>query len=250
MSMAILKSPTLNHQRLSLGGARDQADVPASVPVVDERQAIEARLRTELEAQFKAQYEAEYLAKLEAAQDEARAEGYKEGLASGHQDGMDSAIESFKKKQAALEQILSKAEAQLEDWLQNVADEALALAKEAVCQFIGEQALNPAMLQNIIKRVSAGLRDADVLGIRMHPAECQMLRSALKQAAGAQGASSRMADKLTDDSSMEMGGVVIDTPRGEYRATLDVQLKKMVAMLDALRAAQLSSTPVYHALRA
>lgn len=242
MSMAILKSPPLIRQRLSLGD--DRLPAQSAEITVDPRVAIEAELRAKLEAQ--------YQTKLDAIKEEARAEGYKEGVAAGHQDGMASAVESFKKKQALLDQVLQKAEAQLEVWLQSVEEQAMNVAKDALGQFIGEQALNPTVLQNIIKRVSSNLRDADVLAIRLFPAECQALRAALKQGApaGVQ-ANSRILDKLHEDSSLEAGGVVIDTPRGEYRATLDVQLRKLMALLEEQRAASAATpAPVYHALRA
>lgn len=247
MSMAILKSPTLIDQRLNLGGeARAGGTAPASAAsAVDPRAAIEAEVRAELKAQYEAQLEE---AKT-ALKEEAEAEGYKAGLATGHEDGMASALAAFQKKQALLEKVLEEVEAQREAWVQSVCSQATDLAKEAIGHFIGEHALNPAVLQGIIKQVSAGLREADVLGVRLHPTECQILRTALKQGAMPAGSHSRMADKLIDDASLQAGGVVIDTPRGEYRATLDVQLKKLLNWLDEQRAAG-PATPVYHALRA
>ena len=243
MSMAILKSPTLIHQRLTLGA--DRSPSGAAAIEIDPRVAIEAQVRAELEAQYLAQYQAQ----LDAIKDDARAEGYKEGLATGHHDGMASAMDAFKKKQALLEQVLKTAEEQIEDWMQSMTSQAFDLAKDAVCQFVGEHALNAAVLQNIVKRVSAGLREADVLSIRMYPVDCNVLRSALKQSASGQ-AISRLADKLVEDSSMEAGGIAIDTPRGEYRATLDVQLKKLMALVDQQRQDALNVAPSYHALRA
>src|SRR5262249_2215600 len=149
-------------------------------------------------------------------------------FAAGHEEGMASAVDTFKKKQALLEGVLLKAEAQLNEWLEATAGQALDLAKGAVAAFLGEQAVDAAMLQNIIQRMTAGLREAEVLAIRLYPVECQMLKSALKQA---NGAASRIADKLVEDAALEVGGVVVDTPRGEYRATLDVQLRKLMALL-------------------
>lgn len=239
MSMAILKSPTLIHQRLNLSeGRRDSHAIDA--PQDDVRASIEGQVRAELEAQYRAQ--------LDAAKEDAKAEGYKEGLAAGHQDGMASALESFKKKQTLLEDVLAKAEDQMEAWAQSVMTEATDMAKAALCHFIGEQAVNPVVLQNVIKKVSASLRESDVLTVRIHPAECQVLRHALKQATPQSG--TRLADKLLEDASLQAGGVIIDTPRGEYKATLDVQLKRLFELLDEQRASLNPNAAIYHALRA
>jgi flagellar biosynthesis/type III secretory pathway protein FliH len=239
MSLAILKSPTLIHQRLSLG---DERTASAPVPMaLDPRIAIEAQVRAELQAEFDA--------RLETIKDEAHAEGYKQGLTSGHEDGHATAIDSFKKKQALLEQVLQKAESQLEAWLESVSEQALEVARDTLCQFVSEQALNPTVLQDIIKRVTANLRDADVLSIRLYPSDCSALRNALKQTAGAQPPA-RIVGKLVEDSSLEAGGIVVETPRGEYRATLDVQLKKLLGLLDAQRQALPSPSVVCHAIRA
>lgn len=242
MSMAILKSPTMIHQRLNLGEDRSKA-LTQEAQRDDLRASIEAQVRAELEAQLQA--------KLDAVRDEAKAEGYKEGLAAGHEDGMASAVDAFKKKQALLESVLSKAEEQIESWMATVSAQATDMAKEALCLFMGEQALNPTVLQQIIKRVSAGLRHADVLAVRLHPAECLVLRNAIKQqSASAQSQGMSLLERLVEDATLQAGGVVIDTPRGEYRATFDVQLKKLLAILDEQRSDTQPSTPVYHAIRA
>jgi flagellar biosynthesis/type III secretory pathway protein FliH len=181
---------------------------------------------------------------LESLKDDARDEGYKSGFAAGHEDGHSTALEAFRKKQALLEQALTQADTQVQEWLQSVSEQALQIAQEAITLFIGEHASNATVLQQIIKRVTSGLRDVDVLAVRLFPAECSVLRSALKQAQ-CDSVSSRLLERLVEDSSLESGGVVIDTPRGEYRATLDVQLRKLMTLLSQQRAESLSST---HAL--
>ena len=248
MSMAILKSPTLIDQRVTLGGDMRKGEVQSALgatsTALDPRAAIEAEVRAELETQYQTRLEQAKATLKEVAEDE----GYKAGLATGHEDGMVSAQAAFQKKLALLDKVLDEAEAQREAWLESVTSQATDLAKQAIGHFIGEHALNPAVLQGIIKQVSAGLRDADVLGIRLHPTECQILRTALRHGPTL-GGSSRVADKLTEDASLLAGGVAIDTPRGEYRATFDVQLKKLLNWLDEQRA-EGPATPLYDALRA
>lgn len=243
MSMAILKSPIHVQQRMTLGGTAPRQALPEQA-LPDPRKAIEAELMAKLEAEF--------AAKLDAARDEARAEGYKEGLATGHEDGMTSALESFKKKQALLERVLEKAESEVDGWLLSVDEQAMTIATQALVQLLGEQAMDVGALQAIIKRMTANLRDADVRSIRLFPAECQTLRAALKQASAAGAAGiSRIADRLVEDESLVSGGVVVDTPRGEYRATLDVQLRKLLNLVDAQRArSEAGAKDIVHAIRA
>lgn len=249
MSMAILKSPPLIPQRMNLQGEVGLPKDAAVAPQPDPRLALEAELTREIEARFEA--------KLEAAKEEARAEGYKEGLASGHEDGMASALESFKKKQVLLEAVLDKVEGEVQSWLDAVVEQALMVARQALVEFLGESAVDAAALQAVIQRVTAKLRDSDVVAIRLYPTECQTLRSAIRQAGGgtANGAA-RFLDRLVEDASLQAGGVVVDTPRGEYRATLDVQLRKLMSVLESQREqadrnqAETPSAPVYHARRA
>jgi flagellar assembly protein FliH len=240
MSFAILKSPTMTDHRLSLGGGMESEVVTDAVK--DPQKVLELQLRAELEA--------EYLTKLAAVREEAREEGYKAGLASGHEDGQATALEAFRKKQALLEQVLAEADGQVQAWLQSVSEQALEIAQEAITLFVGEHALNTTALQQIIKRVTSGLRDVDILAVRLFPTECSLLRSALKQGQ-AESSSSRLLSRLVEDASLESGGVVIDTPRGEYRATLDVQLSKLMSLLSQQRSESSTVAPsLYQALRA
>lgn len=246
-SMAILKSPALIDASVTLGrtSAGQQSFVAASI---ESRDVFEADLRSKITAQVRAELEAEYQSKLEAlkgeAFDQAMSEGYKEGLASGHRDGQAGALDAFKKKQQILDKVLEQAQSELGTWLASVQDEATDLAKRALCVLLGEQALNPGVLLHAIERATIALRDADVLAIRLHPVECQLLRSTLKHA---EAGTAMLEDKLREDASLGAGGVAIDTLRGEYRATLDVQLRKLMALVDEQRDAARSGAPLYHA---
>lgn len=247
MSTAILKSPTLLQQPMPLREPVPAVAKPAAMvsPVDALKQSIEAEVTARLQAEFDA--------RLDAAREAAREEGYKEGLQSGHEDGLASAADAFKKKQQLLEQLLDKVEGRMEEWLSSVSAEALSVAKEVLVHFLGVQAVDTEALQTLIQRMTAGLRDADVLAIRLHPTECQLLRTAIKQGGAGVTTGSRILDKLVEDPALSVGGAVVDTPRGEYRATLDVQLRKLMGILEAQRAQASASAvapAVYHARRA
>lgn len=258
MTTAILKSPQLSPQAVSLAPshARHAADAAGALPLdasaqaapADPRVAMEVRLREEVRGQLQAQLQAEFDARIDEAREAAQAEGYKQGLASGHEEGTSTAQAAFRKKQALLEAVLASAEEQVDTWLQSVSAQALSLAREAVCDLLGEQALDAAVLSHVVQRLTTDLRRADVLAVRMHPTEAGLLRQALRQ--GGDAAAAHWHDRLVDDLSMEAGGVVLETPRGERHATLDVLLRKLLAQIEAQREALTNPSGAVHALRA
>jgi flagellar assembly protein FliH len=238
MSTAILKSPVLLTQRRDLNvnalvGRAQQTD--------ELRASVEATVRAELQAEFEA--------RLEAIRDEARSDGYQEGLSSGHEEGKAAAMDAFRKKQVLLENLLERAEEGVDEWMSSVGSQALNIAKQALCELLGEQVLNTSMLQQLIQKMTSHLRPADVLQVRLHPTDCAVLRTAMRQSGESHGSNAVVA-KLTEDVSLDAGGVVVETPRGEYIATLDVLLRKLVTLVEDHRSATASAVPVFHALRA
>ncbi len=240
MSVVILKSPRLLEQRLKLGEACQSGHgEPARADVVDPRQAIETQVREELEARLQD--------KLNALREEAMEAGYKEGFAVGHQEGLSAAQDAFKNKQAVLEALVAAAETQIDAWTSSLTERAVELGQGALCQLLGEEALNPGLLQGVIDRMTQGLRQQEVLSVRLHPTDCNVLRRALKPLTS-DVAASQLLSKLHDDPTLETGGVVVEMPRGEYRATLDVQLQKLSALVAAQRHEHTQGATFCHAV--
>lgn len=227
MDLPIIKSPTLTGQAMTLGVSAPHSDV------------VDAQLmwRREVEARVRRELELEQAKTLEAVKAEAFEQGYREGLASGHADGVAAGTDAFTKKISLLEQIISKAEQAAEGWMQSVQTVATEVAFDTMGQLLPKQALDPKVLAALVHQVMGALREVDVLAVRLHPAEHQVLKLALKHEGLAALWPARLINRLQEDNSLTSGGVVIDTPRGEYRATLDVMLRKLGQLLEEQRAA-------------
>ncbi|RZK99223.1 MAG: hypothetical protein EOP36_19945 [Rubrivivax sp.] len=247
MSLAIIKSPSFAGQTVQIGMPIKSERLADAAPVVD----AQALARQQAEASLRGELEKAYQAKFEAEREKAFEQGYKEGLEAGHQEGVASGAEGFKKQTALLEKLIDQVGDELQTWLGRCQDVATDLAMEAITRILGENALESDVIAGMVAQVTATLRESDVLTIRLHPAECGALRLALRQEAATGHAPSSLLDKLRDDPSLQSGGCVIETARGEYRASLDVQLKRLRQLLDEQRAAQTTATgPLRHVIAA
>ncbi|MDO9005737.1 MAG: FliH/SctL family protein [Aquabacterium sp.] len=244
MSLAIIKSPSFAGQTVQIG-LPIKADRLADGPLVD----AQALARQQIEAGVREALEKEYRAKFESEREKAYEQGYKEGLESGHQEGVASGLEGFKKQTQLLERLVIDVEAKLEGWLARCQEVATDLAMDGITRILGENVLEAEVIAGMVQQVTTALRESDVLAIRLHPAECSALRLALRQSAAAGSAPSSLLDKLREDATLQSGGCVVETARGEYRAPLDVQLKQLRRLLDQQRAKlEVSNGPIRHVL--
>lgn len=254
MDLPIIKSAFNAGRPMRLGEATPgpRGDAPLAIDDAPARAAAEqARLRQAVEAEIRQTLEREYTDRFEAARQGGFDQGFKEGLEAGHEEGLATGADAFSKKTFLLEQILSKAEHAVDAWQDSVQRVATEVAFELTGRLLVEHALEPSLLSALTQKVMAGLREPDVLSIRLHPAECQVLRQALKQGSAAV-VPSRIAAKLQEDSTLAAGGVVVETPRGDYRAGLDTLLSRLLALLSEQRAALSDDHDpmVPHAIRA
>lgn len=244
MSTAILKSPVFLDQRTAVAAAQPAGAVGvvgAAAPQVDPMLAVEARLRAELTQSLQAEFDARWA----EAREKAHAEGYQAGLVEGHEEGRASAQDAFRKKQALVEQVLEQVESEADAWRHAVRDQAFATARQALGELLGEQALSPSLLESIVKRITSGLRDQDIVSVRVHPSEGRLLREACA-ARGDAAASSLLGQRLVDDAQLEAGGIVVDTVHGEYHATLETLLRKLLTLVDRQRDEQATLDQVPH----
>ncbi len=242
MSTAILKSPVFLDQRAHAAAIQPAAHpVGAIAPQVDPMLAVEARIRAEVTQALQAEFDGRWAAEREKA----HAEGYQAGLVEGHEEGRVAAQDAFRKKQALIEQVLQQVEAEADAWREAVHDEAFSTARQALCELLGEQALSPSLLEQVVRRVTSGLRDQDIVSVRVHPSEGRLLREACA-ARGESPATVLLAQRLVDDAQLEAGGIVVDTTRGEYHATLETLLRKLLSLVDQQRHAQATLDSVPH----
>ena len=253
MNLPIIKSAPMARQVLTLGAATGAAVGHQAASAVSPRTEHDPEgWKVAAEAKIRQTLEQELAGKLADLQQAAQEKGYREGLASGHADGLAAGRDAFAQKVFLLEQIITKAEHAVEGWLSSVHQVAHEVAFDTMGRLLAEQALDPVMLGALVQKVIAPLRESDVLAIRLHPAEYHLLKQQLKQEGAFAALPARLGLKLQEDAGLASGGVAIDTPRGEYHATLDVLLGKLQGLLQARRAAlgQPQDQVLPHALRA
>ncbi len=233
MALHIFKAPSLATNRVTLANnaqqtrsndATDSADqivVPPSPMEQAIAEAVErarAALREELTAEFEA--------KLTEAREAAESEGYQAGFTAGHAEGVTCGQEALQKQAETIESALTRLDTAWSDLQAEVEDSLQDLTFEAVCRIVGEQAVDAQTVAGMVRNVTQRLRDADVLRIRLHPAECNALRSALRKNE-IDGLTPRLIEKLSEDATLTSGGCVVETLRGDYRATFDVQMQRL-----------------------
>lgn len=217
--MSILKSPALDELRVPL---RSQpAPAAAALPP---GQAAASRADAADDERRRA----------EAAREAAVERGYKEGFESGHAEGLELGAEALNKQAAALAAAAEAVDTAWAGWLDGAETTAADLAFQAVCQILGHTAVKPEAVAGVVRQLMRPLREADVLRIRLHPAELQSLRESLRRE-GEASPLARVADRLVADAQLAAGGCVIDTPRGDYRGSFDVQLRRLRQLLDDRR---------------
>lgn len=244
MSLAIIKSPPFAGQTVQIG-------IPIKPDRLTDRPLPDAQalVHQQIEAGVREALEKEYRAKFESEREKAYEQGYKEGLEAGHQEGVASGLEGFKKQTQLLEKLALEVDEKLDAWLARCQDVATGLALEGITRILGENVLDAEVIVGMIQQVTVTLRESDVLIIRLHPAECSALRLALRQGAATGSVPSSVLDKLREDATLQSGGCVVETARGEYRASLDVQLKHLRRLLDEQRAKlEASNGPIRNVL--
>ncbi|TAK84378.1 MAG: hypothetical protein EPO12_04520 [Aquabacterium sp.] len=216
--MSILKSPAMDELRVPLR--------PQPAPVAQPAGPSQPAPRSDAQEEEKLRLKAEHDAAVER--------GYKEGFEAGHAEGREMGAEALNQQAATLAAAAGAVDTAWAGWLDGAESTASDLAFQAVCQILGHAAVKPEAVAGVVRQLMRPLREADVLCIRLHPAELQSLRESLEREGDASPLA-RVADRLVADAELATGGCVIDTPRGDYRGSFDVQLRRLRQLLDDRR---------------
>lgn len=222
------------------------ADAPAPAMADETRQlgAQWARLREREAAQAAAEAElaalqarlAQQQRQLEQAQQAltercaaAQAEAEQRGLAQGReQAGRDAAAQVTQHNErvnaviGALNESRRRALDEQEDML-------VEIVFAALCRLVGTVAATGAGVEAMVRQLLAGEREAGALCVRLHPHDLALLTAG--------GAAFDPGLSLRADDSIEIGGCLLESPRGTLDARLEVQLAQLRAAMLALRAA-------------
>jgi flagellar assembly protein FliH len=167
--------------------------------------------------------------KVEAELAELRAEAERRGYAAGHEKGeadarreLQSRIERF---QGMAEQ-LAEARAGV---LAEAEDGVVELAFAALCRILGEQAASREGVLAMVARCTAGAREREQVGVRLHPDDFALLGEATAHQA-----------RFSPDPGIALGGCIVDSSTGALDARLETQLARLAETLLAVRAARRS----------
>jgi flagellar assembly protein FliH len=178
--------------------------------------------------------EAARRAREEEALAEATQRGYQDGFAQGHAEGKEMGLHALTDRLGLLDRLLASVEAERAAAWDRCEDEACDLAFEAVCRILGENALDADAVAGVVRQVLRPVRELQVLRVRMHPADLEVLQHALQESAGDDLLRS-MRPLLQADATMESGGCIVETSRGLFDGGFDVQLRRLKLALEALR---------------
>ncbi|MCW7540873.1 FliH/SctL family protein [Aquabacterium sp. A7-Y] len=189
-----------------------------------------ATLRREAEAAVRRELADEAARLFEEERQRGRAEGRKEGLELGRKEA--AAAEEALRQQALEEvrQVLQRIEAEQGKLLQGLQDDVGEIAFAAVCRILGEHAVTPAAVAGCVTQQLDALPHRGPLTVKLHPRDVQTLQPWLLSPEGA-----RHALVLCADETLALGGCVIETGHGRHDASLETQLRRLKALLDAHR---------------
>lgn len=233
MTLHIFKAPLVTSGRFVLGGNSRSSERAESNEArgIDIRKHASVNPASDTDGDLaresvRQELAAEFEAKLMEAREAATSDGYQAGFSSGHAEGVACGQEALRKQAEKLELLLDKVESAWAEQQLALQQRLQELTMDAVCKVLGEHVVDAKAVAGVVRQVIQKLRDADVVRIRLNPTECNVLRAALRKGE-IDGLMPRLIEKLSEDATLVSGGCVVETLRGDYRATFDVQMQRL-----------------------
>jgi flagellar assembly protein FliH len=149
---------------------------------------------------------------------EARDAGYREGEAAGRAQANAQVQQLLEKLAKSIQEIAEarpKLRAQAESDLLAL---SLAIARKILHR---ELSTDPDSIAGLIKVCLEKVRLQEIMRIRLHPQHHPVIQQLLARL------SSGVQIEILPDPKLQLGGVIIETTRGEFDASVDVQLKEI-----------------------
>ncbi len=180
------------------------------------------------------------LAQIKDEAEEARDLGRERGLREGRLAGAEEAKQSFVAELARVKSLADNLQQAMETGIHGLEEMAVAIAYEAVCKVIGQEAVTREGVQALVRQATAQALHSEKLVVRLHTADLSMLREAgvLDSTLPSGTAVSWVADK-----GVVLGGCVIETDGGELDARLETQVDRLRTALTAARAGAATYRP-------
>jgi flagellar assembly protein FliH len=162
------------------------------------------------------------LAQMEAAAErrirETRESAYREGEAAGRNQAMAQMQSVLDKLAQSIREIAELRPKLRHEAETDVVKLAMAIAKKVLHR---ELVADPDALSGLIRVAMEKIRVHEIVRVRIHPQQHGPVQQAVGRfAMGAQV-------EITADTKLPLGGVVVETTRGEFDASVDVQLKEI-----------------------
>lgn len=218
------------------GDAGGSADRRASYEqaFADGRKEGYAAGRSDAQADNEAQLQLAIDAARASAVDEGRAQGLKEGreladaeLAQAKKVALEEAGAERRLQAERVERLLSGIERQAAKALWDAEDDLVALAHDAICRVLGDEASAPGTIGAIVRHLLGQHGQRTRLSVHVHPDDMAALQD-----------DARAGDewRWVADRSVQLGGVILRSPEGSLDARLETQLAALKEALLATRA--------------
>jgi flagellar assembly protein FliH len=153
-------------------------------------------------------------------------EGLKKGLEEGYAKGKADTQASVAKVQANIASVLKAFEAEKQGVLSRSERKSLEIIFQAVERILRVEAqTRPEVVLNVLKSALAEVAKADAVTVKVNPEEVAAVNEAKNFWLPVNASIEEI--KVEEDSRVERGGCVVDSPAGSVDARLSVQLEKI-----------------------
>lgn len=170
-----------------------------------------------------------------------RHDACEEGRTAGYRDGVAAARAELAEALALVQRAAREAKTIRDTLLNGAEREMIELVIEAVGRILGERvATDPDLVVHTVQRALDHAGSQNVVRVRVHTDDLRTLVTSVEEQYGA-----TPPFEVLGDSSVSVGGCVIDTDSGEIDARLDVQLEEIASILrDAIPDGAPAAAPV------
>jgi flagellar assembly protein FliH len=239
--VAIIRSPVVlaGKRRLTGPGSRLQPEQPAAADKTTAAQAPPAEAGAQRTHELVEQVRRSILTQVKSEAEAARELGRQRGLQEGRAAGREESQQALATELARVRSIAGKLSEALASAIGGLEDIAVAIAFESICKVLGEAAMTEAGVRALVRQAAAHAKNQERLLVRLHAADLSTL-----SAAGALNAIVPSGKNVSwvADSSIELGGCVVETDGGGLDARLETQIERMRAALLAARRQALSNS--------
>jgi len=182
-----------------------------------------AQQQAELAQREQALQEAQQRLRDEA--DEVRAEagrrGHQQGLEQGEREAAAAVATQVERLNAVTQALTQSRRAALDEQQDLLVETAFT----AICRMLGTQAASRAGMESMVRHLTDGAHAPESLVVRVHPLDLPLMQGGVLD--------SRLA--FEGDAGIELGGCIVDGPRGTLDARLDLQVQHLRETLTQVR---------------